>query len=275
MVKSAPRTSDHWALGFESWPAADVDAWVGANRCPDFLEDGGHGATWRPASVFSARGTYGRWLGWLVTQGVDLALEVPGARMTEERMRNYVTFLQVGRSSVTVASYLGVLSMVALAMFPKQDWRWLQAVQRQLAFRLTASRRKADRLVPADALVQLGLDLMQRAEPVLDAAKATPETVTKRQVEGVARDFRDGLMIAVQGSRPLRVKNLLMTKLGQHLHISAGQITLHLAASETKGKRAYRTTWPEGDRRDFRVLPVMRERKDHPHGSTEGAVYRG
>ena len=29
------------------------------------------------------------------------------------------------------------------------------------------------------------------------------------------------------------------------------------------------------DCRDFRVLPIMRERKDLPHGSTEGAAYRG
>ena len=102
----------------ESWPAADVEAWNAANRQPDFLEDGGHGATWRPASVRSAQTTYGRWLGWLVTQGVDLGSEAPETRITKERMRDYVAFLQAGRASVTVASYLGVLSMAALAMFP-------------------------------------------------------------------------------------------------------------------------------------------------------------
>lgn len=170
MAPSAPRTSDHWSLRFGNWPAADAEAWAAANRRPDFLEDGGHCATWRPASVRSAQGACGRWLGWLAAQGVVLGAEAPAARITEARMRKYVAFLQQGRASVTVASYLGVLSMAALAMFPDQDRRWLQAVQQRLQTQSKPSRQKGKRVVAADALMQLGLDLMQRAEPVLDAA---------------------------------------------------------------------------------------------------------
>ena len=69
-----------------------------------------------------------------MAQGVDLDAEAPAARITEARMRGYVLFLQKGRASVTVATYLGILSMAALAMFPERDWRWLQAAQRQLRF---------------------------------------------------------------------------------------------------------------------------------------------
>ena len=196
-----------------------------------------------------------------MAQGVDLDAEAPAARITEARMRGYVLFLQKGRASVTVATYLGILSMAALAMFPERDWRWLQAAQRQLKMRSTPSRKKADRLVAADELVQLGFDLMQRVEPVLDAAKKKPDT-SDRVVVAAARDYRDGLLIAVQASRPLRVKNLLMTELGKHLILGPGQITLQFRASETKGKRALRTTWPEALRQPLQrylaqVRPIL------------------
>jgi hypothetical protein len=91
---------------------------------------GSHGLGGRPTSARlpgPARAAYGRLLAWLQAQGVDLEAEAPVARITRERLRGYVAFLREGRSSVTVASYLGVLCMVLVAMFPDEDWRWVQA----------------------------------------------------------------------------------------------------------------------------------------------------
>jgi hypothetical protein len=86
---------------------------------------------------------------------------------------------------------------------------------------------------------------MEGAELALDTSEEAPETITTRQVVAAARDFRDGLLIAVPASRPLRVKNLLMTELGNHLILGSGQITVQFKASEMKGKHACRTTWPK------------------------------
>lgn len=53
-----------------------------------------------------------------------------------------------------------------------------------------------------------------------------------------------------------------MTEIGQHLRITSGQITLQFQASETKGKRALRTTWLEAlrqalDRNLAKVRPIL------------------
>ena len=119
---------NHRALPMTAWPRSDQEAWAAAIRHPDFLVEGGRGATWRPESGKSARGTYGRWLAWLMAQGVDLETEAPAERLTIDRLRAYVAFLQDGRSSVTVASYTGVLCMAVLAMFPDRNWTKCQRV---------------------------------------------------------------------------------------------------------------------------------------------------
>ena len=242
---SAPRPlrAQHRALPLARWPAPDRDAWDTAHRRPDFLEIGGHGASWRPASQVAARGSYGRWLGWLKEQGVILEDEAPADRITSVRVRSYITFLQQGRSTMTVASYLGILCMVVLAIFPENDWHWLKAVQTSMQRRSAPSRNKRERLVPADQLMQLGLDLTEAAKQTLD--QLGESDVNARQLVAAARDYRDGLTIALLALRPLRVKNLLAIEIGQHLRQSGGRPTLHFTASETKNGRSLDAVWPE------------------------------
>lgn len=233
----------HNALAIAVWPVSDCEAWERALHRPDFLGEGGRGADWRAASRRAGQGTYGRWLAWLRAQGVDLPAEAPAERITPARLRAYVAFLQDGRSSVTVASYLGVLCMVAVAMFPDHSWRWLQAGQARLKRRASPARQKRERLVPAGQLQQLGLDLIQQASQVLDSPSDPIVDQTKRVA--AARDFRDELIIGLLASRPLRVKNLLQTELGPNLRQDGARTTLHYQAAETKTHRAHDTVWPE------------------------------
>ena len=239
----SPRPSDHAALPLAQWPAADRLAWEAAHRTPDFLEAGGRGATWRPASQHSAVRSYGRWLGWLTAQGVELDAEAPASRLTLERIRAYIAFVQEGRASVTVASYAGVLCMVMRALFPDADWGWLRAVQRRLRRRSIPMRHKQQRLVPTNDLRQLGLDLMERAGAVLDEPR-TAATPPRPRI-AAARDYRDGLLIALLASRPLRVGNLLGIEIGKHLRRSGDRTTLSFKARETKQNRTLHTVWPE------------------------------
>jgi integrase/recombinase XerD len=234
--------SDHEALAFDAWPEADRTAWMTALQPANFLEESGRGAKWRPASRFSARGAYARWLGWLLTTGVVLDAEAPAARINPERMRAYVAFLANARATVTRASYFGVLCMAVRAMFPNDDWQWLQAVQRGLRRLSSPSRGKERRIVPAGQLRRLGLDLIERAGEVLDWP---PDATTDRDRTAAARDYRDGLIIALLASRPLRVRNLLGVEIGRHLRQSNSGITLHFPADETKNGRAIHATWPE------------------------------
>lgn len=99
-------------------------AWQAAHRQLDFLAEPGRASAWRSASERSARGAYGRWL------------------------RAYVEYLHEGRSPVTAASYLDILCMVVVAVFPDRDWNWLRAVQRRLRRRARPVRDKQARIVP-------------------------------------------------------------------------------------------------------------------------------
>jgi integrase/recombinase XerD len=250
----------HRALAPTLWPLADRCAWEAANEQAAFLAAGGHGATWRPASRRSARGSYARWLGWLTAEGVALDAEAPAARITPERIKAYVGYLQQGRASVTVPSYLGVLYMAVRAMFPGSDWSSLLRLQARMKRLASPSRGKQTRIVPVHQLVQLGLDLTVRAGEILDRHKEID--LPPQRLVAAARDYRDGLMIALLASRPLRSKNMLQIEIGGHLRRSATRATLSFLASETKDKRAYATVWPtqllpELDRYLSLVRPIL------------------
>jgi hypothetical protein len=96
--------------------------------------------------------------------------------------------------------------------------------------------------VPVRQLFQLGQELMQRAERVLDEE---PPAISVTARVAAARDYRDALMICLLAARPPRVKNLLQIEIGSHLRQSGSRVTLHFEASETKTHRAHDTVWPE------------------------------
>ena len=233
--------TDHGALAFDAWPEADRTAWTAALQPADFLEERGRGAKWRPASRSAGCGAYARWLGWLLSTGVVLDHETPASRINPERMRAYVAFLEKTRATVTRASYFGVLCMAVRAMFPNDDWRWMQAIQRGLRRLSSPSRGKEARIVPASEVLRLGLDLIERAGELLDWP---PEAVSDRDRIAAARDYRDGLIIALLVSRPLRVRNLLGIETGRHLRRFGKSGTLHFPDGETKNHQAIHTAWP-------------------------------
>jgi integrase/recombinase XerD len=233
--------TDHTALPFDHWPDADRAAWLAAIQPADFPDAGGPGSGWRAASRLAALGAYGRLLGWLAATGVPFDAEAPADRITPERMEAYVGFLSKSRATVTRASYFGVLCMTVRAMFPNGDWRWLQSFQRVLRRKSSPSRGKERRIVPANQLRQLGLDLIERAGEMLDWPS---EALSDRDRTAAARDYRDGLLIALLTSRPLRVRNLLGIEIGGHLRRSGRTVTLHFERGETKNKRPIHTVWP-------------------------------
>ena len=240
-MSAATGRASHPALPQAAWPDADRAAWAAGCRQGDFLEPGGRGAAWRPASRRSAERAYGRWLAWLIDRQVDLAAEAPAERFTDARVRSYLAFVAKGRSPVTVVSYLGCLIMVVTALFPERDWRRLRATHGRLNRQAKPIHRKQGQLVSAGDLLQLGLDLMAHATEVLDDSSGKIAATGMRKA---ARDFRDGLLIALLASRPLRVKNLLGIEIGTQLRRGAGQSTLRFTEDETKQVDVFAVPWP-------------------------------
>ncbi len=241
MTAAQPKRARHPALPLEQWPAADQEAWSAAIRPKKFLKPAGKGAEWRPASRRSAIGAYGRWLAWASAQGADLAGEAPPRRMTAERLELYALFLLEGRSTVTAASTFGVLCMAVIAMFPDEDWGWLRAMQKQLHRQAKPSRVK--RLAPAHKLFQLGVDLLDGAAATLDRARDAE--MTPQVIHRAARDSRDGLIIALLASRPLRIKNLTAMEIGTHVRQTSTRTTIEFRGEETKTGASICVAWPE------------------------------
>lgn len=252
----AGRTPNSRRVGwlFENWPETDRAAFEAARRPGGLLDDDGEAASWRPATVKSVLGANGRWLAYLHDQGGLDREAVPADRMTSTAIRAYVVHLQAHCASVTVASYIAVLAMMAKAMAPERDWGWLNAVQARLQRVAKPIRDKRSRIVSAADLQQLGFDLMAQA----DAATAGEEREAKPgPARKPTRDFRDGLIIALLASCQLRESNFLGTRIDRNLVRSGGGYDLCFAAEEMKHPRPFDVPVPAF------LVPALEQYRDH------------
>ncbi len=234
-----PQPPGHDALPPADWPAADGAALERASQSGNPFARTGRAARWRPATRCALVGAYARWLGFLVGLGCSLDTEAPPDRITPERMECYARFLIARCAPKTVASYLGQLHVFARHVWPSHDWRWLCHMQAQQHRMADPVRNKAARIVPQSELLQLGLDLMDKAAamPVSDDLRAGPGHP--------ALVFRDGLMIATLAMRPLRLSNFLGLQLHRHLTRNAQGWTIAVPAAETKNHSALSLQLPE------------------------------
>jgi integrase len=108
-----------------------------------------------------------------------------------------------------------------------------RGVASRLEARAVPTRRKRLRLQSLRRLWQLGLDLMTEAET---ADRVTP---IRR-----ARQFRDGLIIALLAARPMRRATLLSMQFDRHLILSDATACVCFDADEVKERRAYERELP-------------------------------
>jgi integrase len=209
-------------MPFDEWPAVDQAAWNAAIRPGSLLEDGGPAADWSPQSRRKRIEHYGRWLSFLQLNGW-LDNGPPGDRVRPEQVRAYIGELQAMNSPYTVLCYVEDLYAVMKVTAPDRDWSWLRRLANRLQSRAVSCRRKEAKVRPSADLYALGLRLMQEAEdrdsgPLLD-----------RSIR-----FRDGLIIALLATRPLRRRNLAQMLVGRNLRQTTQGYWLHFGSQETK-----------------------------------------
>lgn len=195
-------------IPLSEWPEIDRALWDAALRPADLLDDGGsrarHALSWNQKVVKG----YGKWLAWLAQRDLLDAISWPGSRITPERVRAYLETLCQEVSTGTPINLLEDLYAVARVMDPDRNWSWIWPLVSKIRARHVPARRKQDRLVSATNLFDLGLDLMRRA---LAASTALERAVT----------YRDGLMIGILSTRPLRLRNLVSNSVAH----SSGAVT--------------------------------------------------
>jgi integrase/recombinase XerD len=196
------------ALSLDQWPNADQALWQSIVAEGDILDGCGPGATWAPTTKNNTRKAYGYWLHWLGTnRHLREAVDHPLDRITPDRIKAYVEDLEINTAPLTRFVYILDILRFAQAAAHTRDWCWLKRVKNRLFARARPSREKTSKIRNAAKLLELGLNLMNDAESI-----KCPYNPLQADVH-----YRDGLLIAILVSRPVRLKNLTAIELERQL----------------------------------------------------------
>lgn len=230
-------------LRWADWPPQDRVAWAAAfDEAGGPLDESGPAAEWRPKTIDDARYEYGRWLTFITQHDSGALLLMPAARVSEATIRAYVVTLHARVSAMSVAAALHHLVLALRAMCPG-DWSWLRRIQQKIANK-ARPRDKRARMVSGHRLYALGWQLMRDA----DQAPTKGERF---------RSYRDGLLIALLCSRPLRRSNIAGLRLGQNVTMTSSAVRLHFTANEMKNGRPHEIWLP-----DDLLAPMLRYVRD-------------
>jgi len=207
------------------WPAADRAAWQRATSKLDYFSDDGVAARWREKSRNQASYAYGRWLAWLQGKHPDALSGELASRVTPEHIRTYAAQLATRITPMSVAAELQHLWLAMKALAPTSDWAWLAKIQYRWA-REARPRERRHRMVDPRRLLELGFRLMDSAS---DAELAPRER---------ARQFRDGLLIALLVVVPLRRRSLTALQLDKQVRRIGNGFRITLAPEDTKAGHA-------------------------------------
>lgn len=214
-------------LPFEEWPEKLQADWQLAVQSGNFLEDAGAIAHWKASTQKSTKYAVGHFLGqefrhpWHLLSLPELALD--------DRIDFWILRLSKTHSARSIATMLGKLQLVCNAIYPQHNWSYLKNRHRHFEKEAEPSI-KAHRMVPAHALLELGYKLMKNVHHL--PPKEQPVI------------FRDGLMIALLASRPIRRRNLAAIRIGTHLVNRNEQWHLQFSKEETKNRRHLAFPWP-------------------------------
>jgi integrase/recombinase XerD len=217
------------------WPQPDRLAWAEALRPADAFDLVQRpAAQWRPRTRQSVENGYGRFLTWLAEQDLLDPEASPDRRVTRDRVRAYRADLARTLADYSVMGRVAQLGQALRVMVPEQDWGWIRRGSERLRAKAVPVRDKLARMRPAHEVLQLGRDLMEKADcdPYLPAVMR-------------AKIYRDGLIIAFLILCPLRRSNLGAIDLDLHLFEVGAGWDVTFGDGETKQKRGMEMSWPE------------------------------
>jgi integrase len=213
------------SLPIHEWPIADRVAWELACRPGERLKRGGRASHMKPVTRDDLARRYGYFLDHLARAGtLDLAASA-GTHVTPENVHRYLAELQDRVGSVTQYGNIYKLRRAAELIATERGLAWLKELEQDLDL-AKQPRSKFGHAPLTEVLVAAGLTLMAEAEA---AAHLTP---LKR-----ARQFRNGLMLALLAQCPVRLKNFSSLELGRNFLEVADRWWIVLTGDETKEKR--------------------------------------
>src|SRR5262249_34749180 len=139
--------------------------------------------------------------------------------VTPDRVARFVAELQARVGSVTVQGSIYKLRRMAQLLAPQCDHGWLVEIENDLAL-IMQPKSKAHCVVSANVTAEAGMTLMAEAE-----------AATHRSPLARARQFRDGLMVALLAFHSIRLKNFAALEIGRTFVKIRGEWWIVLPAS--------------------------------------------
>jgi hypothetical protein len=236
---SRPKLSRVRSLPFEAWSPADRAAWTAACHPKQRLKRGGAGAHLKEITLADLKRRYGYFLDFLDRCGLlDRSASAAG-QVNPENAGKFIRELNERVGSVTTYGSIYKLRRASQLLDPRGDFGWLIELEKDLGL-VMRPRSKLDRLVLTEVLVEAGLTLMMEAEG------STSLSPLRK-----ARQFRDGLMVAMLALHPIRLKNFASLEIGRNLVNIDGRRWIALSATETKELR------PDERRIDDAIAPAL------------------
>lgn len=237
------------SLPIEDWPDADRHAWLHACRPGERLKRGGRASHLQPVTRADLQRRYGYFLDHLLRRGALCLGGEPAGLVTPENVAAYIAELQERVGSVTLYSSIYKLRRMAELLAPSRDFLWLREIEQDLEAAKMA-KSKYPRLVTTTALVEAGLTLLAEAElppKRSDYVSVTRESrAARRRLRGEAdrADLnravlaRNGLMLALLGFCPIRLKNFAALSLGISLTKVGSTWYIVVEPDDAKNRRA-------------------------------------
>ncbi|MGB3387871.1 MAG: site-specific integrase [Pseudaminobacter sp.] len=128
---------------------------------------------------------------------------------------------------------IGAVKRILDVIAPETDWTWLQRMCANLKTVARPSRDKFAHAVTPEQMFDLGISMMNEAED--KEIRLHPYVSTKA---------RDGLIIAMLISCPVRIANLAEIEIGRHLLFDTDHYWLAFTEVETKTGKEYKSDLP-------------------------------
>jgi integrase/recombinase XerD len=224
------------SLPVAEWPQVDQARWQLALQPSDPLNDSiGFAGRWKTSTCKLVEVGYGHWLTWLTRSGQLNATADPADRASRERVAAYRHAMEeAGLAPYTVAGRLQQLGDILRAIAPDYDWIWVTRGASRLQSRAAPVHDKGDGMRAANDVLKLGVDLMHAAEH---------DRFRTRIDRAVL--FRDGLLIAMLVSRPMRRANITGIEIGVQLQRRGDHWWLAFESTQMKSNRRFDCSLPQ------------------------------
>ena len=223
-------------LPVASWPDEDRQRFAAAFRKgPTIFDDAGPGAHLRLTTVGAICFGWRRWLGWIARTNPELLVGPAEARITPQRVKDFIQHLQESNGSVGTAATIARLYDGARYLLPEGDWGWLKILKTRLE-KISKPRTRMPIPITSGRLFQLGIDLMAAAEA--EATGFGPPT------SAAAIRYRDGLLVALASWLPLRRTNLAGLVIGITFVREGPVWLIDIPGGSTKNGEAIQATVP-------------------------------